>query len=78
MIGLVFKNLRKSLARHREPPRPPSAAPQAMPGGLRREKKGTSMFYANYHRYEKEDDGEKLIFYLPDCLPPYWLTGLSA
>ncbi len=23
-------------ARHREPPRPPSAAPQAMPGGLRR------------------------------------------
>ncbi len=30
------KGLRPSHARHREPPRPPSAAPQAMPGGLRR------------------------------------------
>jgi len=28
------------LARHRQPPHPPSAAPQAMPGGLRRGRRG--------------------------------------
>ncbi|MGD8670693.1 MAG: hypothetical protein PVF31_11440, partial [Desulfobacterales bacterium] len=32
----VFVVLSAPHARHREPPRPPSAAPQAMPGGLRR------------------------------------------